>query len=175
MLVAVVLVSVVAAVVVSPPPHAVKPSPVRAVATSIKRRTWPWLDEKFLNVFMIFKVLLVWLVLMEALATDAQRHRCMKVDLRDTLALLAFMPPLRLFRQAPALPCAHCEKTMWRKYGQILTIASQFPSPTASPANSTRANPTRAYPGIFATLLCIHDGAARERTHRPWMTDMSGL
>lgn len=37
----------------SPPPHAVNPSPVRAVATISKRCAWRWLVEKVLDVFMV--------------------------------------------------------------------------------------------------------------------------
>ena len=49
-----VVVVVVAAVVESlPPPHAVKPSPARKVATISERCAWRWLDEKVLNVFMV--------------------------------------------------------------------------------------------------------------------------
>ena len=68
--------------------------------------------------------------------------------------LLAFMKSLRLFRQALASPWMNCEKSMWRKCGQNLTISSQLRSPIGGYANSTCP-----YPGTPAALSRFDGGA----------------
>ena len=72
---------------------------------------------------------------------------------------IAFMKLLRLFRQALALPWVHCEKSMWRKCGQNLTISSQLRSPIGDYANSTCP-----YPGTSATHCGPDGGACHGRT-----------
>jgi hypothetical protein len=75
--------------------------------------------------------------------------------------MVCFHDSLRWCRQAPALPWVNCEKSMWRKYGQILTISSQFRSPIGG-----HANPTCPYPGTLAAFSRFDGGACHGCTQR---------